>query len=70
LPNREIVTVPKIRLTNQMVLIVNCDIRPSYLHPTKTISFEFPQIRSYVCVFISNRQFRVILTRVWPSLYS
>jgi len=45
----EIITVAKIILTNQMVLIVNCDFSSIVIivytvHPTKTISFEFPQI--------------------------
>jgi len=64
----EIIAVAKILLTNQMVLIVNCDFFflhcLRWVHPMKTISFEFSQIWSYACVFVSNRRFRV-----WPGLY-
>jgi len=52
----EIITVAKILLTNQIVLIVH---RHRCAHPTKTISFGFPQIFSYECFFRSNRRFRV-----------
>jgi len=54
----EIITAAKILLTNQMVLIVSggCTQRTRFC--LNSLKFDS------VCV--SNRQFRVILTSVWP----
>jgi len=53
----EIITVAKFLLTNQMILVDDCDFssidcdffvyRHRCVHPMMTISFEFPQIFSY-----------------------